>query len=57
MTREFLISVTHFKSCPDKVINELQRILNYNLNNTQHQKAKLLGIQAAAGGTTSLHRL
>lgn len=57
MPRKFLISVTHFAAYPDKVLNELQRVLNYNLNNEQHQKAKLLGIQAAAGGTTSLYRL
>jgi hypothetical protein len=57
MAREFLISVTHFKADPDKVLNELQRMLNYNLDNMQHQKAKVLGVQAAAGGTISLRML
>lgn len=53
----FLNKVTHFRTNPDIVLNELQMVLGYDLNNSQHQKAKLLGVQVSAGGTTSLHQL
>lgn len=53
----FLSSVNNFKANPDHVLNELQVMLSFELSNTQHQKAKLLGVQAAAGGTISLYSL
>lgn len=53
----FLNKVAHFRANPDFVLNELQRILVYDLTNSQHQKAKVLGVQISAGGTTSLHNL
>ncbi len=57
MPQIFLNSVAHFRANPDHVLNELQIILSYELSNTQHQKAKMLGIQVAASGTTSLYSL
>lgn len=57
MPQIFLSSVRNFKSNPDHVLNELQVMLSFELSNTQHQKAKLLGVQAAAGGTISLYSL
>lgn len=53
----FLNKVKYFKANSDFVLFELQRMLNIELNNGEHQKAKLLGIQAAAGDTTTLSRL
>lgn len=53
----FFHKVTHFRTNPDFVLNELQRMLGYDLTNSQHQKAKVLGVQVSAGGTTSLHQL
>lgn len=57
MPQIFLSSVNNFKANPDHVLNELQVMLSFELSNTQHQKAKLLGVQAAAGGTISLYSL
>jgi len=43
-----LNSIAHFRADPDKVLNQLQGLTGYTLNNEQRQKAKLLGLTVAS---------